>query len=200
MQTEAVHWTTYVQTFAVIVSTIGTFLYVWFTYHIMKWAVDQGKASIEVAELTLRQEKERYTRRLRSWPRKLKVVEDGLLLWRDQYRHVTPNIFSSVSNIAVEAIQAMETVLREVIAEVPKEHEVQIWGWSLELSAIESSCKAAGRAEEEEAMVRAQAEAMKHADQLFRNVWSVQRKVIAEVMGWDPFTDDPSIGMPLLGG
>jgi hypothetical protein len=42
-----VHWTTYVQTFAVIASTIGTFVYVYFTYHIMKWAVGQGQAAID---------------------------------------------------------------------------------------------------------------------------------------------------------
>ncbi len=45
-----VHWTTYVQTFAVIASTIGTFVYVWFTYHIMKWAVGEGKSAVKLAE------------------------------------------------------------------------------------------------------------------------------------------------------
>ncbi len=48
-----VHWTTYVQTFAVIASTIGTFVYVYFTYHIMKWAVGQGQAAVEVSRLTV---------------------------------------------------------------------------------------------------------------------------------------------------
>lgn len=48
-----VHWTTYVQTFAVIASTIGTFVYVWFTYHIMTWAVGQGKASVELSEVSV---------------------------------------------------------------------------------------------------------------------------------------------------
>jgi hypothetical protein len=32
---DPVRWTTYVQTFAVIASTIGTFVYVYFTYHII---------------------------------------------------------------------------------------------------------------------------------------------------------------------
>lgn len=44
-----VHWTTYVQTIMVVLSTIGTFVYVWFTYHIMKWAVGEGQAAIEQA-------------------------------------------------------------------------------------------------------------------------------------------------------
>jgi len=48
-----VHWTTYVQTFAMIASTVGTFVYVWFTYHIMKWAVGQGQAAVEVSKLTV---------------------------------------------------------------------------------------------------------------------------------------------------
>lgn len=52
-----VHWTTYVQTFAVIASTIGTFVYVYFTYHIMKWAVGQGKATMKAATLTLEDER-----------------------------------------------------------------------------------------------------------------------------------------------
>jgi hypothetical protein len=53
MQTASVHWTTYVQTFAVIASTIGTFVYVYFTYHIMKWAVGQAKANIELQKLSI---------------------------------------------------------------------------------------------------------------------------------------------------
>jgi len=48
-----VHWTTYVQTFAVIASMVGTFVYVYFTYHIMKWAVGQGQAAVEVSRLTI---------------------------------------------------------------------------------------------------------------------------------------------------
>jgi tryptophan synthase alpha subunit len=59
MQTASVHWTTYVQTFAVIASTIGTFVYVYFTYHIMKWAVGQGQAARDVAKLTSEQEANR---------------------------------------------------------------------------------------------------------------------------------------------
>jgi hypothetical protein len=55
MQTSppTVHWTTYVQTGMVVLSTIGTFVYVWFTYHIMKWAVGQGKATVELAEVSV---------------------------------------------------------------------------------------------------------------------------------------------------
>jgi len=53
MQAQPVHWTTYVQTFAVIASTIGTFVYVYFTYHIMKKAIDQGRAAMRMAEFTL---------------------------------------------------------------------------------------------------------------------------------------------------
>ena len=30
-----VHWTTYVQTAMLVLSTVGTFIYVWFTYHII---------------------------------------------------------------------------------------------------------------------------------------------------------------------
>lgn len=48
-----IHWTTYIQTVAVIGSTIGTFVYVYFTYHIMKWAVGQGRAAIRAAEVTV---------------------------------------------------------------------------------------------------------------------------------------------------
>src|SRR5436309_12730553 len=47
----SVHWTTYVQTFAVIASTVGTFIYVYFTYHIMKWAVGQGAAALNLSKL-----------------------------------------------------------------------------------------------------------------------------------------------------
>jgi hypothetical protein len=39
-----VHWTTYLQTFAGIASTIGTFVYVYYTYHIMKRTVDESAA------------------------------------------------------------------------------------------------------------------------------------------------------------
>ena len=49
----AVHWTTYVQTFAIIASTIGTFVYVYFTYHIMKWAVAGSQATMDVAKMSL---------------------------------------------------------------------------------------------------------------------------------------------------
>ncbi|HYK01321.1 MAG TPA: hypothetical protein VE974_06165 [Thermoanaerobaculia bacterium] len=59
MQSDSVHWTTYVQTVAVIASTIGTFLYVYFTYHIMKWAIDQGKVSVQQTELAIAEMSER---------------------------------------------------------------------------------------------------------------------------------------------
>jgi hypothetical protein len=56
-----VHWTTYVQTFAVIASTIGTFVYMWFTYHIMKRAIDQGRAAMRMAEFTPRKQRKART-------------------------------------------------------------------------------------------------------------------------------------------
>jgi hypothetical protein len=186
-----VHWATYVQTVMVVLSTIGTFVYVYFTYHIMKWAVGQGKASMDVAQLALREDRERRTRVLRVWARKLKTVQDRLLLWWDEYRRVPPNTFASVSTVARERIQAMRVVLRDVIAEAPDQQEAQTWNWDLIFSTIESACEAAGRAEDDEAREDAQGKAIKYADKVFDEIEAVQQKAIVELIGWNPFTNDP---------
>jgi hypothetical protein len=54
-----VHWTTYVQTFAAIAAAIGTFVYVVFTYHIMKWAIGQGRSAAKMSDLAMAQELDR---------------------------------------------------------------------------------------------------------------------------------------------
>jgi hypothetical protein len=48
-----VHWTTYAALTVSVLSTIGTFVYVWFTYKIMKSAVDQGLSAATVSKLTV---------------------------------------------------------------------------------------------------------------------------------------------------
>jgi hypothetical protein len=46
----------------VVLSTIGTFVYVYFTYHVMKWAVGQGQAGIKLSELAIAETERRRNR------------------------------------------------------------------------------------------------------------------------------------------
>lgn len=57
--TAPVHWTTYAALIVSVLSMVGTFVYVAFTYHIMKWAVGQGQAARDVAKLSSEQEANR---------------------------------------------------------------------------------------------------------------------------------------------
>jgi hypothetical protein len=50
-----VHWTIYAALIVSGLSMVGTFVYVWFTYRIMKIAVGQGKAAVEVSRLTVKE-------------------------------------------------------------------------------------------------------------------------------------------------
>lgn len=197
MQTAPVHWTTYVQTFAVIASTVGTFVYVYFTYHIMKWAVDQGRASIEVAELTLRQERERRRRTLESWLYKLRAVEHNLILWRAEYGNTQPITFSSVSSVALDRVHEVGIALSELITEAPEGHESLKYATSL-LVALEESCQKARKAEDEATMTQAHAAALLQSAGLFGQLFSAQQEVSAELLGLPPVKqDNETIGREL---
>ena len=83
----AIHWTTYVQTFAAVAATIGTFVYVWFTYHIMKWAVGQGKAGLAIARNTLEQQRAKkfvLLRDLEAWVKELpRPAANEAISWQE---------------------------------------------------------------------------------------------------------------------
>jgi hypothetical protein len=48
-----IHWTTYAALIVSVLSVVGTFVYVWFTYHIMKWAVRSSAAATKMAGLAV---------------------------------------------------------------------------------------------------------------------------------------------------
>jgi hypothetical protein len=56
------HWSTLAQGLFAFLTFVATVVYVGFTYHIMKWAVGQGKAGIELANLTIADAKRRRER------------------------------------------------------------------------------------------------------------------------------------------
>ncbi|HXH93562.1 MAG TPA: hypothetical protein VNN25_18415 [Thermoanaerobaculia bacterium] len=99
-----VHWTTYLQTIMVVLSTIGAFVYVYFTYHIMKWAVGQGKASVELAEISIEDTR-----------RRLALVDNavGNGLFQDLFRLEAINLRlerSPVDGLAVTVSECEEEI------------------------------------------------------------------------------------------
>jgi hypothetical protein len=53
------HWSMLAQGLFAFLTFLATVVYVGFTYHIMRWAVGQGRASIQLAETTQKREQER---------------------------------------------------------------------------------------------------------------------------------------------
>jgi len=47
------HWSTLAQGVFAFLTFLATVVYVYFTFHIMRWAVGQGKAAVRVAEFTV---------------------------------------------------------------------------------------------------------------------------------------------------
>jgi hypothetical protein len=68
------HWSTLAQGLFAFLTFLATVVYVGFTYHIMKWAVGQGKAAVRAAGVTVEEERRRWER----WLVDLRAFSGGL--------------------------------------------------------------------------------------------------------------------------
>ncbi|HYK01344.1 MAG TPA: hypothetical protein VE974_06280 [Thermoanaerobaculia bacterium] len=118
MQIEPVHWTTYAALIVSVLSVVGTFIYVWFTYNLMKLAVGQGRSATAQANVAVFDHVARQSstlRRIREYAMELMAEAEvtlGFMNRGDLSEHKGRGILESMQRNLQSAVRTSAEIKR----------------------------------------------------------------------------------------